>query len=254
MLAIRSALFLLFQVTTVIPWSFVCILSALLPLSKRYAITMKWVKACIWGAEHICGIRWQIKGAKNIPDTPVVFLSKHQSTWETLFYPSYLPHELCYVFKRELLFLPFFGWGIGLLEMIHINRKKGNRAFDDMVRQGSEKIAEGRSIIMFPEGTRIPPGQIGRYKTGGSRFAVRTGAPVIPIAVNSGEYWPKKAFIKRPGLVTVSFGPAIETAGRNPEELNTEVMNWIEAEMQVISPHLYQNDTQQIPGFAGTGR
>ena len=143
MLAIRSGLFLLFQVVTVIPWSFICILCAPLPLASRYRITMKWVKACIWGAEHICGIRWQVKGLDNLPDGPVLLLSKHQSTWETLFYPAYLDRELSYVFKRELLYLPFFGWGIGLLDMIHIDRSRGQSAFDDVVRQGAERTCAG---------------------------------------------------------------------------------------------------------------
>jgi 1-acyl-sn-glycerol-3-phosphate acyltransferase len=247
MLTIRSALFLLFQLVTVIPWSFVCIVCAPLPLPTRYKITMKWVKACIWGAEHICGIRWQIKGEENLPDKPVLLLSKHQSTWETLFYPAYLDRELTYVFKRELLYLPFFGWGIGLLEMIHIDRKKGSTAFDDVVRQGTEKLAGGRSVIMFPEGTRIPPGKAGQYKTGGARFAVGTGATIVPIAVNSGECWPKKAFIKTPGLITVSFGPPIEPAGRTPDELNRQVRDWIETEMRQLSPHLYRDETQPDP-------
>lgn len=243
MLTLRSSLFLLFQIVTVIPWSFVCIICSPLPLSRRYPITMKWVKACIWGAEHICGIRWQVKGEENLPDGPAVLLSKHQSTWETLFYPSYINHELCYVFKRELLYLPFFGWGIGLLEMINIDRKKGNRAFDDVVRQGTEKLAQGRWVIMFPEGTRIPTGQTGRYKSGGVRFSIGTGAPIVPIAVNSGEFWPKKAFLKKPGLITVSIGKPIEPAGRDPEDLNAEVKAWIESEMRLISPHSYQHET-----------
>lgn len=245
MLAIRSGLFLLFQVVTVIPWSFICILCAPLPLATRYRITMKWVKACIWGAEHICGIRWQVKGLDNLPDGPVLLLSKHQSTWETLFYPAYLDRELSYVFKRELLYLPFFGWGIGLLDMIHIDRSRGQSAFDDVVRQGAEKLAQGRSVIMFPEGTRIPPGQAGKYKTGGPRFALGTGATIVPIAVNSGECWPKKAFIKTPGTITVSFGPPINPQGRTAEQLNTQVRTWIETEMRNLSPHMYADEQDE---------
>jgi 1-acyl-sn-glycerol-3-phosphate acyltransferase len=166
-------------------------------------------------------------------------LSKHQSTWETFFYPTFMPRELCYVFKRELLYVPFFGWGIGLLDMIHIDRSKGTDAFEAVVRQGSQKLAQGRWIIMFPEGTRIPVGQTGRYKSGGARLAVRTGAPVIPIAVNAGEVWPKRPWIKRPGLVTVSIGPPIKTEGKTPDAVNQEVEAWIETEMRAISPHAY---------------
>jgi 1-acyl-sn-glycerol-3-phosphate acyltransferase len=123
--------------------------------------------------------------------------------------------------------------------MIHINRSKGADAFDEIVRQGAEKLAQGRWIIMFPEGTRIAVGKAGRYKSGGARLAVRTGAPVVPIAVNAGEVWPKKPWIKRPGLVTVSIGPPINTQQRQPDAVIQEVEAWIEAQMRVISPHAY---------------
>ena len=151
-----------------------------------------------------------------------------------------MPRELCFVFKRELLYLPFFGWGIGLLDMIHIDRRRGADAFDNVVRQGTEKLAQGRWIIMFPEGTRTPTGSQGRYKSGGARLAVRTGARVVPIAVNSGRLWPRKAFVKRPGTITVSIGPPIETAGRTADEVNDDVERWIEAEMRRLDPESYR--------------
>ncbi len=240
---LRSALYLVLQVLTVAPWSIICLLCAVFPLEIRYKVTMLWVRFCIWLADKLLGIRYQVKGKENLPDGPAVLLSKHQSTWETLFYPSFMPRELCYVFKRELLMLPFFGWGIGLLKMIHIDRNKGTDAFEQVVAQGHEKLAQGRWIIMFPEGTRIPVGKKGRYKSGGARLAVRTGAPVVPIAVNAGECWPKNAFIKTPGLVTVSIGPPIETAGREPDQVNREVEQWIETEMRTISPAVYAAET-----------
>ena len=233
---LRSALYLVLQVLTVAPWSIICLLCAVFPLEIRYKVTMLWVRFCIWLADKLLGIRYQVKGKENLPDGPAVLLSKHQSTWETLFYPSFMPRELCYVFKRELLMLPFFGWGIGLLKMIHIDRNKGTDAFEQV-------LAQGRWIIMFPEGTRIPVGKKGRYKSGGARLAVRTGAPVVPIAVNAGECWPKNAFIKTPGLVTVSIGPPIETAGREPDQVNREVEQWIETEMRTISPAVYAAET-----------
>lgn len=238
--AIRSTLFLAFQIVTVAPWSFICLACAPLSLPTRYRVTMKWVKMCIWGGEKICGIRWQVIGEENLPDTPIILLSKHQSTWETLFYPAFLEREVCFVFKRELLRLPFFGWGIGLLEMIHIDRSQGTDAFEQVVSQGTEKLSQGRSIIMFPEGTRIPVGQAGRYKHGGARLATRTGATVVPVAVNSGRLWPRKAFLKYPGTITVSFGPAIDPEGKSAEELSERVEQWIETEMQRISPQDYE--------------
>ncbi len=239
MLALRSALLLLFQLVTVVPMALLCLLAAPLPLHWRYRITVWWPRMVIWGAKVICGIRWRILGAENLPDGPAILLSKHQSTWETLFYPSWMPRELCYVFKRELLYIPFFGWGIALLDMIHIDRRKGADAFEQVVRQGARKLAEGRWIIMFPEGTRTRIGSTARYKSGGARLATRTGAPVVPIAVNSGEVWPRKAFIKRPGVVTVSIGTPIHPGTLGPEELGERVETWIESEMRRISPHAY---------------
>ena len=240
-LALRAVAFLLFQLVTVVPVAIGCLLCAPLPLHLRYRFTVTWPRMVIWAARTILGIRHRVLGAENLPDAPAIILSKHQSTWETLFYPSYMPHELCYVFKRELLFIPFFGWGIWLLDMIHIDRSRGTDAFEQVVRQGARKLAEGRWLIMFPEGTRTRVGARGRYKTGGPRFAVRTGALVIPIAVNSGECWPRKAFLKRPGLITVSIGPPISPQGKSPDELKREVEHWIEAEMRRISPHVYRD-------------
>jgi len=239
MLALRAALFLVFQIVTVVPYAVALLAFSFLPLEKRYRIMQGWPGLVIWAARTILGIRWRVLGAQNLPDAPAIVLSKHQSTWETLFYAWYLPRELCFVFKRELLYLPFFGWGIASLKMIHIDRRKGHDAFEQVVRQGTEKLAQGRWMIMFPEGTRTRPGAQGRYKTGGARFAVRTGALVVPIAVNSGECWPRNAFIKRPGLITVSIGRPIAPDGKTPEQLLAEVERWIEAEMRRLSPHLY---------------
>lgn len=237
--AVRAVTFLIFQAVTVVPMAFLCLLMAPLPRPLRYRITVAWPRWQVIAARAILGIRWEIQGMSNLPDGPAILLSKHQSAWETLFYPSYMPRELCFVFKRELLWLPFFGWGIALLDMIHINRGRGADAFEHVATQGATKLAQGRWIIMFPEGTRTPVGSQGRYKSGGARLAVRTGAPVVPIAVNSGECWPRKAFIKRPGTITVSIGPPIAPDGLSPDALNRAVEQWIESEMRRLSPERY---------------
>ena len=242
MLALRATIYQIFQIVTVIPVALMCLLIVPLPRPYRYKFTIgSFLGMQMWALKHIVGIHENVIGAENLPDAPAILLSKHQSTWETFFYPVYMPRELCFVFKRELLFVPFFGWGIGLLDMIHINRSRGTDAFEEVVTQGIEKLAQGRWIIMFPEGTRTPVGSQGRYKSGGARLAVRTGALVVPIAVNSGELWPRKAFIKKPGIVTVSIGKPIPTAGRTPEDVNTEVERWIEGEMRRISPDQYKD-------------
>lgn len=239
MAAIRSGLFLLFMIITVIPYAFACLLWAPLPLRWRYRLTIGWPRLAIWGAKTIAGIRWQIKGRENLPDTPVVVLSKHQSAWETLFLPAYMPQEVCFVYKKELHRVPFFGWGLALLRMIPIDRSKGRDAFEQVVRLGQRRLDEGRWPLLFPEGTRIAPGKAGRYKMGGALLAVRTGAPVVPIAHNAGECWPKNSFIKKPGMVTVSIGPAIDTTGLDAEEVNRRVQDWIENEMRRLNPERY---------------
>lgn len=249
--AIRSALFLVFQTVTVVPYALMCLVWAPLPLHWRYRLTIGWPRMVIWAAEKLLGIRHEVRGAHHLPDAPVILLSKHQSTWETLFFPTYMPRELCYVFKRELLYLPFFGWGIWLLDMVHIDRRKGNDAFEQVVRQGVRKLAQDRWIIMFPEGTRTRVGSQGRYKTGGARLAIRTGVPVVPIAVNSGECWPRKAFLKQPGLITVSIGAPIPSEGKTPEQLIAEVERWIEAEMRRLSPHAYAAEGARQPSTQG---
>jgi 1-acyl-sn-glycerol-3-phosphate acyltransferase len=252
MQAVRSVLFLLFQTVTVVPVAIGCLLWAPLPLHWRYRLTIGWPRMVIWAAKVFLGIRYEVRGAENLPDEPVILLSKHQSSWETLFYPTFMPRELCYVFKRELLYLPFFGWGIWLLDMIHIDRRNSADAFEQVVRQGTRKLAQGSWIIMFPEGTRTRVGGQGRYKRGGARLAVRTGSPVVPIAVNSGECWPRNAFLKKPGLITVSIGKPIASAGKSPDQLSGEVERWIEGEMRRISPHAYADAPATAAAPTGT--
>ncbi|MBU6381327.1 MAG: 1-acyl-sn-glycerol-3-phosphate acyltransferase [Betaproteobacteria bacterium] len=246
MAALRTILFGLVMLITVIPFSFLTLLWSPLPLPWRYRLTIAWPKAMIWLGRWLCGMRWQCKGWEKLPDGPAIIMPKHQSTWETFFLIAYMPRELVFVFKRELLWVPFFGWGLGLLKMIHIDRAKGADAFEQVVTQGTEKLAQGRWIIMFPEGTRTPPGEQGRYKSGAARLALRAGAPVVPIAVNSGECWPKRPWIIKPGLITVSVGDPIPSQGQTPESLTEAVRLWIEEEMLVISPHRYKASIKQI--------
>jgi 1-acyl-sn-glycerol-3-phosphate acyltransferase len=241
MAGLRSLTYLLIQLVTVIPWAFVCLACAPLPLATRYRVTVQWPRAMTWAGRWICGLRWEVLGAENLPDGPVILLPKHQSTWETFYLIWAMPRDLCFVFKRELLRVPFFGWGMALLKMIHIDRAQTRTAFESVVRQGEAQLAGGRWVIIFPEGTRYPAGVTGKYKTGGARLAIRTGVPVVPIAVNAGRLWPKGKFIKKPGLITVSIGRPIDSAGKTPEQLTSEVETWIESEMRRISPADYGN-------------
>ena len=242
-LILRAALFMLVMVCATIVWSFPCILVAVLPYRYRYWFTTRWCWIGIQAARLICGIRFRVQGMDNLPDGPAILLSKHQSAWETLFYTILMPRPLVFIFKRELLWIPFFGWGIGLLRMIAINRRATRDSFEQIVAQGSRRLAQGCWVMLFPEGTRIPVGKAGQYKSGGVRLALRTGTPVVPIAVNSGECWPRNSFVKYPGMITVSIGKPIAPAGHDASSLMGEVEDWIEGEMRHISPHVYAKGT-----------
>ncbi|MEO6353909.1 MAG: lysophospholipid acyltransferase family protein [Oxalobacteraceae bacterium] len=238
-LFLRSLLFVLIILLVTPVWACVCLLAAPLPYNQRYYVTSRWNVFTIWLAKMLCGIHYHFKGWENLPDAPVILMPKHQSAWETIFLLCMMPRPLVFVFKKELLFVPFFGWALGLLRMIPIDRKSGTNAFRQVVIQGKKRLADGQWIIMFPEGTRIPVGQQGQYKSGGTRLAIQTKALVVPIALNSGECWPKNAFIKQPGTITVSIGPPISPEGQTPNSLLNLVENWIETEMRVISPTAY---------------
>src|ERR1700712_420042 len=235
--AIRSAIFVLFMAVTVVPWALsVLVVSVFARGNVVYWMCVGWLSTAIWGAKVICGVHARLHGTENLPDTPVVLLPKHQSTWETFAFPGLMPHPLCYVFKRELLYIPFFGWAMARMDMIHIDRSRRSEAWRSVLAQGKKFMAKGHWVIMFPEGTRAPRGGRGAYKSGGTRLAIECGVPVVPIAVTSARCWPRKNFTFRPGGVDVSGGKPIPSVGRKPEELTREVEAWIEAEMHRLDP------------------
>jgi 1-acyl-sn-glycerol-3-phosphate acyltransferase len=241
--AIRSALHVLWLMITVIPWAlFVVVFSYFASSTRIYWWCAGWLRLAVNSGTFILGIHNRVTGMENLPQgakDPAVLLVKHQSTWETFVMPALMPHPLAYVFKKELLQVPFFGWAMARMDMIHIDRGQRSQAFAKVVTQGTRLMSEGVWVIMFPEGTRIPRGQVGQYKTGGTRLAIEAGVPVIPIAVTSAKCWPTKAFIKKPGVVDISIGKPIASVGREPEELMQEVQTWIEAEMRRLDPEAY---------------
>jgi 1-acyl-sn-glycerol-3-phosphate acyltransferase len=228
---------------SVIPWGILMLVCSLWVRGDAlYWMAVGWLRATIVTARWILGIQIRVSGMEHLPqlpDSPIVLLVKHQSTLETFLLPTLMPQPLAYVFKKELLQIPFFGWAMGRLDMIHIDRSRGAQSFAKVVQQGRELLQRGVWIIIFPEGTRIARGQRGSYKTGGTRLAVETQASVIPVAVTSAKCWPRKAFLKRPGVVDVSIGTPIASVGRDPTELMREVEHWIESEMQRLDPHAY---------------
>jgi len=248
MALIRSIIHMLWMLITVVPVAFWMVATA--PFSgaqHMYGSAKAFLACAIYGLRAICGVNWRVSGMDNLPgldasghQLPAILLVKHQSTLETFLMPLIMPRPLAYVFKKEILYIPFFGWGIARCDMIHIDRQQGKQAFQKVIEQGQRLLADGTWVIMFPEGTRITRGQVGQYKLGGTRLAVETGAPVVPIAVSSGKCWPRKGFIKYPGMVDVSIGKPIPSTGRAPDELMREVQEWIEGEMRRLDPEAYR--------------
>ena len=240
---IRSVLHMAWMLLTVIPWGLALVFASLwVGRTPLWWFAVNWFRVVIWGTRVFLGVRVEVSGLEHLPlgqTTSAILLSKHQSALETLLLPTLISHPLAFVFKRELLRIPFFGWSMARLDMIHIDRESRAQALKQVVSQGKALLEQGVWIILFPEGTRIERGQQGTYQTAGTRLAVQAGAPVIPIAVSSGKCWPRKGFIKYPGVVQVSIGRPIASVGREPKELMREVEAWIEAEMRRIDPEAY---------------
>jgi 1-acyl-sn-glycerol-3-phosphate acyltransferase len=254
-LFLRAVAYLLWLTVTVIPYaSAVLVVSIFIRGTPLYWMCAFWLGMATWGARFFLGIRYRVSGLDQLPKAPLMLLSKHQSAWETLAYPSIMPNPLSYVFKRELLYVPFFGWSMARLDMVHIDRGRVTQAWAKVARQGKQFLAQGNWVIMFPEGTRMPRGTQGQYKTGGTRLAIQAGVPVVPIAVTSAKCWPKGSFIKFPGIIDVSIGSPIPSVGRRPDELMREVETWIEAEMHRLDPAAYPSvgtDTSGSTASAG---
>lgn len=235
---LRSTAFL-FYMTLSIPLVVLLVLANFWQAPRRRRqLVEPWVQSVLWMIKRVLGIQWQVIGRENIPARPAVILAKHQSALET-FALQEIFSDTVYVYKKELHWLPFFGWGIRLMPFIAIDRGAGRMALEEVAKKGAARLRQGYSVIIFPEGTRVAPGERRRYKIGGAFLAVAAGAPVVPVALDTGECWPKRAFIKRPGRVTISIGPPIDPAGKTPEAVNAAVEQWIETEMRRIAPHRY---------------
>ena len=240
---IRSLLHMLWMIITVIPWALLVVIVAPFASQKLvYKLCSGWLRHAVNSGQLILGIRNRVTGFENLPKgerDPAELLVKHQATWETFTMVAIMPHPLAFVFKKELLYIPFFGWAIGRLDMVHINRGRGSDAWRKVVEQGTRIMAQGTWMIMFPEGTRTPRGSQGEYKSGASRLAGTTKTPLVPIAVTSARCWPRKSFLLRPGTIDISIGRPIAPQGRRPDELMKEVEAWIESEMRRLDPEAY---------------
>ena len=230
---LRSCLFFLLQLLLTPPYAVIAVLTFPFNALTRYRIISVWARLMMLALDHFCGIKFRVIGAENIPSEPCVILSKHQSAWETFAFQLIFPPQV-YVIKRELLWIPFFGWGLAMCSPIAINRGAGPRAARQMLSQGKDRLARGFCVIVYPEGTRVAPGTRGKYQSSGSAIAIHAGVPVLPVAHNAGRCWRRNAFLKLPGTITVSIGPPLNSTGRKADALTREVETWIENEMQQI--------------------
>lgn len=233
-LVIRAFIFSVYSLSTMIPYSFLCLLSLPFPLWMRWKLIRGYLRAYFFMLEKICHLNYKIEGLENIPKQRAgIILSKHQSTWETFILPLIF-HEPAIILKRELFWVPFFGWGLAMSDPIAIDRKNKTTAMQQIIVKGKKRLDEGRWILVFPEGTRVPPGVVGHYRLGGARLATETGYPVIPVAHNAGRFWGRRQFTKQPGTITMVIGPLIETEGRTPEEVLKLAKDWIESTVSRI--------------------
>lgn len=243
---LRSTLFALYMLFVFLPFTGFVAITSWMKLRERYDFVTQWNSRNVLRAfERILGIRYRVIGRENIPPAPAVFLAKHQSAWETLAFAEFLP-PAAYVAKRELLRIPFFGWGMAKMPIVTIDRSGGKDALNQVVDQGKALMRDGYSVVIFPEGTRTAIGSRRRYKIGGARLAVEAACAAVPIAHNAGEFWQRNAFVKQPGEIVVSIGPAIPTAGRTAEAVNADVEAWIEGEMLRLFPHHYRAGQSSI--------
>ncbi|NNG13131.1 MAG: 1-acyl-sn-glycerol-3-phosphate acyltransferase [Halobacteria archaeon] len=233
-LYLRAAAFWLVFASTTLIAAILVVLMFPLSLASRQAFVKVYVRFILRWLRITCKLNHEIQGLENIPPDTCIVFSKHQSTWETFAIQIIFPAQI-WVAKRELLWIPFFGWGLALMKPIALNRGSGRAAVEQLARQGTERLAEGLWVILFPEGTRVAPGRQGRYKIGGAVLAERSGYPIIPVAHNAGEYWPRRSFIKYPGTIQVRIGPPISPLGKTAQEILKESSDWIESKMAEIT-------------------
>lgn len=252
---LRSLVFALYMLCVFLPFTGFVAITFWMTLRERYDFVARWNhRVTMRVFRSVLGIDYRVLGRENLPEQPAVILAKHQSAWETLAFADILP-PAAYVAKCELLRIPFFGWGMARMPIVIIDRRGGKDALRQVLDQGQALMQEGYSVVVFPEGTRTAMGAQRRYKIGGASLACAAGCAVVPVAHNAGEFWRRNAFIKQPGEIVVSIGPAIAAAGRTPEEVNAEAEAWIEGEMRRLFPHHYQRAPRRaaVPAEAGLG-
>lgn len=236
-----SSVLFAYIVASVPVFGLTIIIASVAPFYIRYNIANSWAASVLWVTKKCCGLTYHVEGLENIPEHQAfIILSKHQSAWETLALRLFLPKQIS-VLKKSLTWIPIGGWALATLKPIAIDRKSQRSALHTLVEQGTKRLKEGFVVIIFPEGTRAAPGENKKFNGGGALLAQKSGYPVIPLAHNAGEYWPRYSFLKYPGTIKVKLGPLIETQAKSAKEINSEAATWITNAMNEISPEYKQN-------------
>lgn len=230
MLIIRSLFFYAGLTLATLLFAPIGLLMFPLPLHLRFNIMKQWAVFNLWWLKVCCGITHVVEGADNIIEGPAIIMCKHQSAWETLALQLIFPAQV-WVLKRELLWIPIYGWGLASMQPIAIDRSSNIKAFKQIVEQGIKRLETGLWIVVFPEGTRVKAGTKGKYQPGGGLLAEKSSCPVQPVTHNAGYLWPRKSLVKHPGKITIKIGPAIETKGKKAKQITGEAEGWIEANM-----------------------
>ena len=226
----RSLLFTALLFLSVVPYSVGVLLVRPFSYDTAYRIARAWARLTVWLGEALCGLRYVVEGAENLPAQNAIVLLKHSSAYETIVQLVLFPRQ-CWVLKRELIWAPFFGWALGALHPIAIDRKGGHGAVAQVIEQGAQRLRDGHWVMIFPEGTRMPPGQTRRYGISGTLLAQQAGRLLVPVAHNAGDFWPRRGWRKRPGTVRFCIGTPVDPAGRDPREVNAEIQAWVEGKV-----------------------
>jgi len=233
MLLCRALLFYMGMILATLIVSPVSIIIYPLPFKLRYAFVSHWAAFNIWWLKLTCGLTHSVEGLENIPGSPAIIMCKHQSAWETFVLQQIFPAQ-AWILKRELLWIPIYGWGLATLQPIAIDRGSAINSLRQIVEQGCERLEQGIWVVIFPEGTRVVPGVKKKYLPGGGLLAEKTGYPIVPIAHNSGYFWPRNSLIKKPGTINMIIGPLIETQGKSANDITAEVEEWIESTIEKL--------------------
>ena len=231
---IRTVLFYLLDIPVLILMTVSVVLMFPFPVRARYHVAALWPRFGLWWLSTVCGVKYEIQGFENIPDQPVIIMCKHSSTWETMAMQGLFPPQ-AWIVKRELFWIPVFGWALFMINPIAIDRSKGRKAIEQLLDQGTRRLKKGFNVAIFPEGTRMDAGKKGKYKIGGALLAEKTGVPVVPIAHNAGYFWPKHGFSKKPGHIKMIIGKPIDTKGMSAVQINKQVEEWIESRVAKIA-------------------